>query len=357
MGFLFGQVSQFGKWWVQELSDLVPAQLRGPLAPGRRELVVDLAGEQPSLELRTGQRVEALGSLDAAEIEPTQTGPLATALRLARSGRLAVATRLSPEHALRRILTLPLAAEADLDSAVSYQIRRISPFPPDAVRFVARLQHRDSQARRLTAEAIIVPLADLKAAEARVESWGLRVDRHCVLDSDGNREVQFDATTSGEASARVFSAFDGVLSLTAALLIAALFVLPIWQLRAELRVLQSELEQAKKTAGEVAAMEAALAASLALDQHVVAERQNRVPQIVSITELTDRLPDDTWIAQYQSTGNGVRILGFAPDASAIIKTLDEASSASAPRFVAPIHRDRETGLERFSIAYELEKKP
>jgi hypothetical protein len=85
------------------------------------------------------------------------------------------------------------------------------------------------------------------------------------------------------------------------------------------------------------------------------ERRNQyTPIVATIAELTRLLDDETWLAQLRLGTDEVRLIGYAPEAAALVGIVDRSPFFKTPRFVSPITKDPRLDLERFQMAVGLE---
>src|SRR5579863_8096463 len=136
------------RWWLDELASLVPGELRRRVASLRSRLllVVDKSGAYLAAE--TGDRREALGRVDLQAGEPESVRRLiAAAPQGGRHLASAVVVCLPAERALRTTVSLPLAAERNLDQVVGFEFERLVPFKREDVHYACQIVQRNKTAR------------------------------------------------------------------------------------------------------------------------------------------------------------------------------------------------------------------
>ena len=69
-----------------------------------------------------------------------------------------------------------------------------------------------------------------------------------------------------------------------------------------------------------------------------------------LEELSLRLPDDTWLAQWNLTGADIEIEGTSPSAASLVEMLEASPLIASVEFRTPITRDNLTNREHFSLA-------
>lgn len=85
-----------------------------------------------------------------------------------------------------------------------------------------------------------------------------------------------------------------------------------------------------------------------------AAEQKRGPLAVAIlSDLTQVLPDGTWVSEITIDGAVVRIVGSSSSASDLIGLIDRSPHFGNARFEAPLIHDQTTGVDRFNLAFQV----
>jgi general secretion pathway protein L len=339
-------------WWIGELVDLLPPGLRERLAATERRLTIVLGAGEALVILESAGAAEALGRrpLDTA-------ADLATALRslLQQPGlqtvlgdrTLSVGLRLAPDKVLRTKVDLPLAAEANLDEVIMFELDRHTPFRADQAYVSARILRRDTTTRRLDVELTVAPRPVVEDAVALADRLGLRIDR---IDAAARSEA---APASGnllpQARLAATRRKAGRLTYGLAVATAALAVIAIG-----LPLLRMQREAAA-TERQFANVRVAVALQNKVDalrkqRLFVVERKRAAISVSAILlELTRILPDDTTLTTLRITGDEVEIGGTARSAAALIDLLERSHRFTDTKFRTPVTQDPVTGRESFYI--------
>jgi len=88
-------------------------------------------------------------------------------------------------------------------------------------------------------------------------------------------------------------------------------------------------------------------------------KKHSIPTIDVLKELTNILPDKTWLTRVRVTEDSVELEGYAASATAIISKLENSKYFQKAEFSSPTFRDARQNNERFVIKMELknENKP
>src|SRR5260221_13937422 len=147
---------RFWRWWVGELSPLVPAAPRGALQRRRARPIIEFdEGEaivwrpelvDGALKLTRVAAVPLTG--DQAATKAAGRAAVSTLAQLMQApssspGAPRVTVALPPRQMLRKQLVLPTAVEENLLRTLAYDLDRHTPFRPDQVYFDATVIGRD----------------------------------------------------------------------------------------------------------------------------------------------------------------------------------------------------------------------
>ncbi|MDJ0951182.1 MAG: pilus assembly protein PilM [Alphaproteobacteria bacterium] len=355
-----GNLARFFAWWFGELAALVPARWRRTLGGGGRALVIDLTGPEAVIRREVGDQRHELGRFDAAQLPPEdQRRAFAEMMREAPSARTDPAViRLPAEQVLQKTLTLPMAAEGDLGEALSFQIDRQTPFSADEVCFDYFVSNRDSDAKRLTVQMVAAPKAVVERTVARVADWGVSPSVVDVAGTGLDDAVRLNllsgaAHTEGRPRwSRLNLGFAGL----AAILIAIAVYLPLEQKRAAAAALEARVQEARIEAKEAARLREELDRLVKQDRFLLDKKTRTVSVVQILNELTQLLPDDSWVQEFRWQDGKVRLTGYSASASALIGLIGSSPSFETPAFLSPVTQDSRTGQERFNLSFALEPR-
>ena len=148
----------FLTWWVAELAALVPEAIRRRFRAVRPILLLETSRQRVRFRLFRGQRCSDLGTVKLSAAGTAEERAEVTAITERVDLRTSdVALRLPADAALRRSLTMPLAAESDLRQAIGFQLDRQTPFSPQEACFDYQVRDRSPARQSLTVDLTVVP--------------------------------------------------------------------------------------------------------------------------------------------------------------------------------------------------------
>jgi len=303
------------------------ARLYQGVGPGR-QLLVEL--EEPSSQL-----LEAI-VMAHKEAEPR------TRLSLPR------------EWVVTRNLSLPSQASNNLRQVIGYEIDRFTPFQGDQVYYGYRLTEHQAKPGRITVELALCRREPLQAWLKRMQQVGAPVDR--VFWPEAWPEANL--LTEGEMprSRSGLLGIDNLLIFLLMALVAAALVGPLWQRTKVLDGLEKELVLLKGRAKEVDSLREAIEQAHQGSMAVLERKATQSAMTDLLRELTDRLPDGTWVENLEFQGKEVQIRGESTHSAALIGLLEQAAAFSGVSFRSPVSQVPNTDRERFHIGFTYQRQ-
>jgi general secretion pathway protein L len=272
-------------------------------------------------------------------------------LASARRGRARVLIELPAEQVIARTVTFPAQVRANLAQVVGYEIDRVTPFRADQVCFDFRLREGAPRAEKIEVELAVCRRDLIQGWIERLRGAGAQVEQVTWPNAWPKADLLPREERPRRSSPAL--ALDKLLLLLVVGLVAASLISVLWQKDWVLEGREEEARGLKKGAEEVfelrTAIERARQGSLA-----VLEAKSEQPRMIDLLrELTERLPDDTWVQNLDYRDGEVQIRGESSQAAALISLLEQAPGFTDVAFRSPVVQVATTGQERFHIAFKL----
>jgi len=260
---------------------------------------------------------------------------------------------LETGQALVRTLTYPPAAAHDLASAVAFEMDRHTPFRADQVYYGLK---------RLPGAPVTVMLGvthreRLDALLDTLASQGFRPTAVDVAGPSGPLGLDLlprERRVPGGNRARRVNAMLAALLLCLCL---GIVQLGLYNRGAALEAMRQEVSRLRQEARDVQQLRQQLLNGQGASQYL-AERRRATPAISQVlSELTQCLPSDTWLSQFNLDTDGQLTLGGqSPRAGDLIARLKGCPSVTGAQFQGVIQPDETTGKERFYLLAHLRKE-
>lgn len=356
---------QLWRWWSGELKAMLPTAILRWLDGDAvaANVAVDAGGVTV---INVGNEATKLSLPRRVPIDAFANNPL---LRdLISAGRDRVRLVLTPDQALVKTITLPLATEENLRAVVGFELDRHTPFTPDQAYYDVQTVRRDPQHEKITVALAVASKFDIAALLATLRRAGLTCTAIGISEgavAAGDSAMSFDLQPAVEKPPRRLSRMHqinlGSLALAAVFAFAAVIV-PIWQKREAVKAL---IPQAAKSGAEFQISERVYTeyTKLAAEYNFLATKKHAVYPVLSVLEeLAKTFPDTTWVQRLDIKLNGkvreVTILGEAQSASKVIENLEQSPSSlfqNSKQLTQTIRIQPNT--ERFHVSAEIKPRP
>jgi general secretion pathway protein L len=345
--------SRFFSWWFAELTACIPVSWRSAVRGRRPLLAVRCSGDGVMLRHSGRAGWRNLGSI-AVDVE----APAASRTAFARSirgiklGKTEVVLELPAEQVLQRTVDLPLAAAENLREVLGFEMDRHTPFKAEDVAFDYRVVSADRQTKRVLVDLTVAPRAAVEHAGRMAAALGLAPDRVSV-SGIGDAPINLLASVDAAAGGGVRRRLTIVLAVAACLLLSVAVALPLEQKRKLLGAYEARLAESRAAAAEADALRTRIAQSIDRNQFLVTRRLATPMAVAILAELTERIPDDTWLVQLRLSGDQLMLSGYSPAAAGLIPTLEASDFFANLRFSAPVTSDPRVGRERFGLSAKV----
>jgi general secretion pathway protein L len=330
-------------WWARQMRAVLPRRL---LPGADRGDALVIAARPPSLllTLRRRGRETPLGRFSVND------DGLSAAVAALRRRPRQVILKLGSDAMLERAVTLPLAAERDLDSVVGFEMDRLTPFAAADVVWQAEVTRRDPAQRRLWLRLTLVPRRTLQPWLDRLARAGLVPAWLEATASDGApRRMMLDGKAAHRRGGRATAVAAGV----AGVLALAAVVMPFVMQSLTGAATESAIQALGPRVDRVEALRKRLADGAA-DADVLAAERVRVGNVLAVlAAVTDIMPDDTWLTELSLRQGRLNLSGQSPAAARLIPALAADPTFRNPAFAAPVTRAPDGHADLFVIRAEL----
>jgi general secretion pathway protein L len=345
--------SRFLSWWSGQLAACVPARIRRLLRRKSSTLVIIPASDSAEFILHRNGRTRRLGRLPCAT-SLARGRPLSDHFGGALPRFRDVVVSVPPDQLLRRRVILPLEAAENLREVLAFEMDRHTPFKAADVLYDHRIAATDAAARRIIVDLAVLPRTILQRAAATAGAFGLSADRVGIVDDDFAPERLFDVP-SGEDSGSSPPGRRLLIALTTAtaVLAAVAWYLPVYFDHRTSAAYEARLKETRTAALQAEALKKRLTTAMDLDRILVGRRTAAPTMTRVLAEITDRLPDGTWLTQLQLHDGRLTITGFSRSAAPLIAQLQASPLLTDVHFGSPVTPDPQAGAENFNIVAQV----
>lgn len=337
---------------VQALLSLLPGRWRDAIQGDQQRLFLMRLGDEFELVAAARRGDQVLGRLPADDTAVLQ----ATHDRL-EAAAVPVWLLLPAAQVLRRVLTLPAAAEARLREVLAFELDRQTPFSADQVSHQGRVLSRDATSQQLQVELLVLPKARL---DAELQALGplarglagvdaIEVDGRRLglnLLPDARRELRRDPVRR-------------LNTLLAAVAVAALFgalLLCLHNRSTRLEQLQQQVAAANDQARQARLLRNQLQVSAQAANFLSTTRAARPTMLELLDDLTRRIPDDTTLDKLAVNDGKLVMVGQSRAAPALVGLLQDSPLLTGPELSGAVQADPRSGRDRFTLTADVIEK-
>lgn len=352
-------VSRFLRWWGGELASWLPVRLRLWWRQAGRLMLVALDDERARFLRPTEAGMEEVHAIDITRgnmaIDSIRLDPK---LRRILDGNMRLMLCLAPEQVLRRSVSLPQAVEENLRQTLAFELDRVTPFKPEQAHFDFRVGARQADRKQIVVDLAVAPRAALDKLVQRANALGLPIAGAVLADDvlkhggDCLNLLPAGVRQTRRTTSRLWSRL--ALGLLALAMLLALLAIPLWQKRAAAIALLEPLAQARRAAQETDALRDRLS-KLTEEHNSLPDRKwDGYSALRAIDELSKRLPDDTFLLQFDYDGKSIQIQGESASSASLAETLEASPFFKDVGFKSQLTKIMGTTADRFHIAATLE---
>jgi len=200
-------------------------------------------------------------------------------------------------------------------------------------------------------ELAVVPRILIQESAERLQRLGLPVHRASVLGDDGEvLELNLLPEPQRARVTRVPLFVNAALAGLAALLLVAVLGLPLYQQHMQLKALEPLLRETRGEAVKTRDLRETLEVLSAQAGFLLAKRQAATPSLDIINEVTQVLPNDTWLRQLILQRGELQLTGESENAALLVQLLESSTLLRNVRFRSPVVEDSRSGVERFHLS-------
>jgi general secretion pathway protein L len=353
--FAFPDGKSFFIWWKSELAFLVPPLLRRWWNWRQRRLLVWVEGKEVVLWLDNSGKGRLAGRFQLDEANPAA---LQDTLTQCGATDVEKVLFLPLARVMRRSVTLPAAAREHFVQVIGYELDHYTPFKANLLYYDARLVAGEVPGVSVRVEFVAVLREELNALLDRLDNIGLSPDCVDVAPHAGagaNRLSGLNLLPASyrERGGRLPRILTIVFAALLSILLVAVGALPTVLDNSFLDALRGEehrLNQVGKTVENLREQVLNLQRAAAF----VLDRKIRNPSALAVLQdISQRLPDDVWVASLQIRDRRVEMQGQAASASALIALLEASPYINNTAFLSPVTPDPASGQERFRLGADL----
>lgn len=351
---------RFFAWWGGELLSFLPPSWRAALAEGRESLLLHVADNRLVLRREGARGATEFGQIDLGQDVEVQRGDFQRQRARIDEPQLRQFFCVPTTRMLRRSLNLPAAAEDNLRQVLSFEMDRQTPFKADQVYFDHVVRGRDAVGRQLQVDLVVMPRAAFDEAIAPVVQLGIPLDGvDCWIDEASGTRMGVNLLPPDRRARRSNQRLWINLGLAALAVTLALGVMArtVTNRQVALENMTAEVEKSQQEAKQAAALRKTLEETIESANFLTQKKRTVVPAIELLKDLTERLPDSTYLERLNVTEDGrVELQGLSDRSENLIAELQKSRVLADPAFQGVVQPDPRVKKDRFNLVAQLKPR-
>ena len=348
----------FFAWWRDQLLACLPARWRDMLSEKSESLLLGLQDNEIVVWRERGDAMSEYARIGRdlpADAQSAEFQRLRTAI-----GDPAVRTVfcIPADRVLTRVLNLPTAAEDNLRQVLSFEMDRQTPFKADQIYFDSRVLGHDASGRNVQVELVLIPRGRLDQELNVLPSGAVDldgVDSWRGMPGAGRRHTNLLPPERRAQRRNLRTPLNLALAAAALILLVVNMNESLANRAAAVEAMRAEVAQATTAAKQVAALKKSLTDSISGANFLTDRKRNGSLTVALINDLSERLPQDTYLERLQIENKQVQLQGQAEEAAKLIALLGASPCLGNPGFQGQVQPDPRTGKERFQINADLKQ--
>jgi general secretion pathway protein L len=344
-----GPAGTFFRWWTEELRLAMPSAWQQKLQYALRR--VTLAIQSDSLKVgvdenRSLKTLEVFSNAQDASLQSQQVEDLLLSNELQEAPRFLL---LELESVLNRRMKLPLAAESNLAQVLSFEMDRQTPFRASDVYFDWKILDRGGDSGQINLEIFVAPRAEVDELVNSVAARGFPLAGVDIVDGDKTLGLNLLPAGQRVRSANPKSRLNLSLGLASAALLAILMTQSLYLRSHQVTELEEAIADVQGEAREVMRIKQQIEDSSEAAGFLAMKRAETPLVIEVVADITQILPDDTYLDRLVISKSSVQLQGKSQNAQQLIELVNESTLLGDASFRGSTRLDARSGLEIFEV--------
>lgn len=343
-------------WWLTGLGYLVPAPVRRLVQhlPDRITVEFKDQGQQLLCKHYPGDAT----SPDAEQVfildRDMQNADLSRWLQGQGVTNTEIALLVPEDMILQKALMLPAAAGQNLRQVLGFEMDRRTPFAADQIYFDYLLDREDKENHQLHIQLYITPRQQVDRLLAILGGLGINPDTLAIAGPRQNSGLNLLPPEQRQVtSVNQSHTLTAFLALSAFALLLAVLYLPLLEQEDSLKHLEADIAGSKEVVAKLQGVKLQKDALLEKAGFLATKRNNYIPVIDLLLELTRIIPDDTALNRFYLADGKIQLQGESANASQMIQSIESSEMLTDVKFSAPVIYNEASRKDKFSISAQL----
>lgn len=350
-------IPPFLSWWKAELVGCLPPRWQAWFQDRRETWFAIVDGDE--LRFQKEGQGEPFARFDLAQQPDIVRADVQRMLGSGPSPERRLLLAAPAGAVLRRSLQFPVAVEQNLRQVLSFEMDRQTPFKAEQVYFDYQVEPLPG-GKQIKVDIALTPKPTLDALVERSRALGLALDGIDVPKAgSAPRRQGFNLLPESQRARQrdPQKRLNLILGASAVLLLLLVMQQSVANRAQALDGLRVQVDEARTEARAVVALRNQLETAVNGAGYLAARKGEIASVFRVVGDLSERLPDDTWLERLTFRDGSLEIAGQSAESTKLIALLQDSKVLVNPAFMGQISPDARTQKERFTLNARYQLRP
>ncbi len=352
-----GPVGEFFAWWRGELKQLLPDSWQDRLRLATRRLSMQFDANSLQLGIADDHKIVPLQSIPLEQDSVSVQVQLKALLDQDELHELPRFLLLDSKQVLHKELKLPVAAETNLQQVLSFEMDRQTPFRAHEVYFDWRMLPAGLDAGEIHLELLVAPRRMVDPLLEKLVARGLAPAGVDVEQAGRIAGVNLLPVERRQNPLHPRARLNFGLAAAFVVLLIAVMVQSLGARADRVFLLEEAIAEVQDEARRVQRLKEQVADTSEAASFLTRKRSQSPLAIEVLAEVTELLPDGTYLDRLVVGEEAVVMQGKSGNAQQLIELVNRSDMFDAAGFQGSTRLDAASGLEIFEVSSQLSTKP
>jgi len=350
-----GPAAAFCRWWFFELKNALPANWQQRLQHAWRRVMLVLEADELRLGIEENQAIQWLEAFPRQQDLALQRREIHAVLEkhdLLEASRFLLLDR---GQVLYKELSLPAAAESNLQQVLAFEMDRQTPFRAGDVYYTWKTARGDKESGQIQVELFVVPRKSIDASLEALSVRGLPAAGVDVVDNGHSLGINLLPPEKRVRTISPQTRLNFVLAGAALVLLIMVMAQSLQYRASRVNGLESAIADVQDEARRVQRLREQVQETSEAASFLTRRRAESPMAIELLADVTRVLPDDTFLDRLVINQDSVLMQGKSSNAQQLIELVNKSDSFDSAAFRGSTRLDAASGLEIFEINAQITK--
>jgi general secretion pathway protein L len=350
------RLQHFFNWWITGLTYLLPVSIHNVINPPGDRITISVNGNRIVFRHYSDDSPERVNERSCLtendDIEKTLIQEWLTEKLKAEPEIILL---VADEKVLRKTIILPQAALENLREILGYEMERQTPFSVELVYFDYLVEKNGAGNDQLKVQLFASPKEHIDQMLKLLDSWNIGSNIIDVINPGINITTLnlLPAEKRKADNTKRANKLTLLLVVIAFCLFLAVLYVPLIKQNDLLSQLETEIDNSRDVVAKLKDLKLQKEALFDKTNFLISKRNDYVPVIDVLNELTRIIPDDTWLIRFSLTNGEIQLQGESAIASSMIQSIESSDILTDVKFRSPVVNNEATQKDKFNISAKL----